>query len=256
MFKKFMNNDKKRAMAEAQGLLLNKESKRKTPRPLMHSEFDNSGLMDFLDSLVEGNRRAQKVKNTPFEELEEAIPSYEPIKKNITIKRVNRQKIKPQDDTNLRPSSEEPRGAITLDTTNNYTILGLTEGATDEEIKSAYRKLVRKLHPDKTGGDKELTEKFRIVDNAYKKLITKEDAQADAIIQAQKFCQSSIENITARMGNAILALNRLQSEDRNEKSAKNKKRIQAEIAEQIERINSYDDILKDLKSELSELAKL
>lgn len=239
MFAKFMTNPEKKAMAEAQGLFS------KPLKTMRTSNFDDKTLMDFLDSLVEENKKSQKVKhvkNTPFEELEEAIPSYEPIKKNITITKKQAPKSKTSD--------------IILDMTNDYTILGLNRGATEGEIKSAYKKLARKLHPDKTGGDKELTKKFIIVDNAYKKLITKdaeEDAQTEAIIQARKFCQSGIENMTNRMNNAILNLNKLQSEHRNEKSEKNKKRIQAQIAEQIELINSFDDILKDLKSELSKL---
>ena len=32
---------------------------------------------------------------------------------------------------------------------NPYKVLGVSEDATDEEIKKAYRDLVRKYHPDK-----------------------------------------------------------------------------------------------------------
>lgn len=50
---------------------------------------------------------------------------------------------------------------------NYYNILGLTQKANEEEIKSAYRKLVVKYHPDKTKGDKGLTEKFLKIQEAY-----------------------------------------------------------------------------------------
>ena len=52
-----------------------------------------------------------------------------------------------------------------------YTILGVKPGATDDEIKSAYRALVRKYHPDNYADDnplKELaTEKMQEVNEAY-----------------------------------------------------------------------------------------
>lgn len=44
-----------------------------------------------------------------------------------------------------------------------YEVLGLTKGASAEDIKKAYRKLVMKYHPDK-GGD---AEKFKEVTSAY-----------------------------------------------------------------------------------------
>ncbi len=48
-----------------------------------------------------------------------------------------------------------------------YQVLGLKKGASNEEIKKAYRKLAVKYHPDKNPGDKEAEEKFKEINEAY-----------------------------------------------------------------------------------------
>ena len=48
-----------------------------------------------------------------------------------------------------------------------YDVLGVPRNATDQEIKSAYRKLALKYHPDRNPGDKEAEEKFKEAAEAY-----------------------------------------------------------------------------------------
>lgn len=48
-----------------------------------------------------------------------------------------------------------------------YQVLGVSKTATEAEIKSAYRKLARKYHPDLNKDDKTAAEKFKEVSNAY-----------------------------------------------------------------------------------------
>jgi molecular chaperone DnaJ len=48
-----------------------------------------------------------------------------------------------------------------------YEALGVSKSASQDEIKKAYRKLVREYHPDKKPGDKEAEERFKEIQGAY-----------------------------------------------------------------------------------------
>ena len=47
-----------------------------------------------------------------------------------------------------------------------YEVLGIQKGASEDEIKKAYKKLARKYHPDMNPGDKEAEEKFKEINEA------------------------------------------------------------------------------------------
>jgi DnaJ-class molecular chaperone len=51
-----------------------------------------------------------------------------------------------------------------------YAILGVKRGASDKEIRHAYRRLARKYHPDVNAGDKAAEEKFKEINAAYEVL--------------------------------------------------------------------------------------
>ena len=51
-----------------------------------------------------------------------------------------------------------------------YNLLGLKRDATEQQIKSAYRRLARKHHPDVNPGDKSAEAKFKEINAAHEVL--------------------------------------------------------------------------------------
>ncbi|XP_022793105.1 dnaJ homolog subfamily C member 5B-like isoform X2 [Stylophora pistillata] len=60
-----------------------------------------------------------------------------------------------------------------------YKILGVDYGATEDEIKSAYRKKALQCHPDKNPDDPLSTQKFQELGHAYRRLTGDEDDDTD-----------------------------------------------------------------------------
>jgi molecular chaperone DnaJ len=54
-----------------------------------------------------------------------------------------------------------------MDSKDLYKVLGVAKGASEEEIKKAHRKLVRKFHPDRNPDDPKAEEKFKEIQGAY-----------------------------------------------------------------------------------------
>src|SRR5438105_7480514 len=55
----------------------------------------------------------------------------------------------------------------TVPKSDHYETLGVARGASEEDIRKAYRKLARKYHPDLNPGDKSAEDRFKKVQSAY-----------------------------------------------------------------------------------------
>ena len=54
-----------------------------------------------------------------------------------------------------------------------YRVLGLEPGASDDEVKAAYRKLAKKYHPDVNGGSPEAEAKMKEINAAYSQIMNR-----------------------------------------------------------------------------------
>lgn len=64
----------------------------------------------------------------------------------------------------------EPRHSLPPAERQALTVLELSPPVTRDEIKIRYKDLVKKLHPDANGGDKEAEERLKIINQAYSTL--------------------------------------------------------------------------------------
>src|SRR5215469_15219911 len=69
-----------------------------------------------------------------------------------------------------------------------YDVLSVPRGASDEEIKKAYRRLAVQYHPDRNPGDRAAEEKFKEVNEAYQVL-----SDADKRTQYDRFGHAAFQ---------------------------------------------------------------
>ena len=76
-----------------------------------------------------------------------------------------------------------------------YDVLGVDKNAASDQIKTAYRKLAVKYHPDKNKGDKASEDKFKEASEAYHVLSNSERKQS-----YDNFGHAAVENGGGRQG--------------------------------------------------------
>jgi DnaJ-class molecular chaperone len=71
-----------------------------------------------------------------------------------------------------------------------YDVLGVSEAATQDDIKKAYRKLAIQYHPDKTGGE---DTQFKEVAQAYETLQGNKIIFTELLIPTENFIKRNID---------------------------------------------------------------
>ena len=103
---------------------------------------------------------------------------------------------------------------------DHYSILGLTFGASPEEVKSAHKKLALKYHPDKNKGDENAAKRFMEIQEAYQALSDEKVREAyDAMVRAKKQREAKINEMDKKRKadvNALLERERLAKERRTD----------------------------------------
>ncbi|MBI3271133.1 MAG: molecular chaperone DnaJ [Planctomycetes bacterium] len=79
------------------------------------------------------------------------------------------------------------------DTTDYYTILGVERGASQDDIKKAFRKKALQHHPDRNPGDKEAEKKFKEAAEAYEVL-----SDADKRAKYDRFGKEGLRGVPGR----------------------------------------------------------
>ena len=84
-------------------------------------------------------------------------------------------------------------------TKDYYKILDVTENCTESELKSAYRKLARKWHPDIAGNSDYVVKKFKEINEAYEVLSDKNKrAEFDTVRRYYNYSSNNSKNTSEK----------------------------------------------------------
>lgn len=119
--------------------------------------------------------RIQNLQKEQYRRNHEAYVSRgtEAIERHVNRRRLYEEEIrKHNEQRKIQEEQKRLEEAYTKQLTPEE-ILGISENASPDEIKRAYRKLAKQYHPDKNPGDQEAVEKFKKIQEAYEVLFKK-----------------------------------------------------------------------------------
>ena len=72
-----------------------------------------------------------------------------------------------------RPTEQGSLNSLSIGEKKALSLLGFDVLVKTSELKARYKLLVKKYHPDSTGGNKKLEEKFKQINEAYETIMTR-----------------------------------------------------------------------------------
>src|SRR5574344_978376 len=133
---------------------------------------------------------------------------------------------------------------------NLYEILGVAPNSTLSTIKSAYRRLVRKYHPDLNNGDETCARKFKEVNEAYEILSdAKKKNQYDTINGFYR--QTTSSEAKRKQANSAYRQTQCAEKKQEQRNAETKSRKNS-----FDFSDVFSDILKEFKNTTSSAKKV
>jgi curved DNA-binding protein CbpA len=138
-----------------------------------------------------------------------------------------------------------------------YHVLGVTPGASDAELRSAYRRLVQLYHPDHNGGSVESARRFEEVQDAYSRVrelrrSEPRDAWVPPRPSADPKVDSRIADLERELRDARLAREAAQKAAWQAAAASSARPSDEELG-YVTTDDSFSKILADARSEVSDL---